>query len=755
MPKHNERENLTPEEKKARHESARLMHQIPADYPPQLAWPRVFGFRVVQHATGYSEPGPITGAYATLEEAQTAMLAAIESGESISWRGQHSLLRKLNRIENTRDKAIYAAREARNAKQRPFIVALEKAQAAATNAYYAERDAAEIEMQREIEKVEAQRHGLVFDSTMSAEAIKAAINDATRAYKAARTAIEKTYSDKVNAAYEKRSAALIAAENARDSATAEMQTEYEAERDRINAEAEPLLQAARTAARAADVANHEAVQLTWRDKMEADISGQREPVWASQPFWRDHTHIHGNHLVRVSINDSELLSYVADNAKGQRGIRTPIRPGKYLTQFFGDVLSEKQIAFFAQWQLTGAKPNQFSDPESFPLQFAQTPDEIEHVYKHGPSSCMDASHHWSEGESPVRVYGAGDLAVAYLEDVHGTQGAPRLANDEDGDDDDYAVRAIPARCLVWPEKKVMGRVYPAEGHDAHAELKNRLIKAGYVSLYTDNKLFNGARLLKERIERGKFRMPYVDIVDTIVDDGEYFRIRKNGDINAQQTCGYIRVTEPVLCACCHKPINRYEDMPVLVFTGTRPNDSYETQYHAACFVESDSYLCRGWGVRFANSVPHTEVNGSVYTNGWLAENAVYSDYSGRWFLNTRSAVRIHSLNENGSAVVKSAARSEYAEGREAGAFGTCAVVGTVWESRFMKRCVVTGALFSPTVRHPDFTDVLEYVDKETIAEYMKLSGSRAATQRAIKAAKAGLDYVPTHGQAKLLSKKAA
>ena len=71
--------------------------------------------------------------------------------------------------------------------------------------------------------------------------------------------------------------------------------------------------------------------------------------------------------------------------------------------------------------------------------------EIERVYLEGPTSCMSyeaGDEDIRESIHPVRVYGAGDLAVAYMRNARGK---------------------INARTICRPEKKVYGRLYGASG----------------------------------------------------------------------------------------------------------------------------------------------------------------------------------------------------------------------------------------------------------------------------------------------------
>ena len=135
------------------------------------------------------------------------------------------------------------------------------------------------------------------------------------------------------------------------------------------------------------------------------------------------------------------------------------------------------------------------------FKLARTPDEIEHVYTHydkkaGPVAISCMRHHargfaagQNGGAHPVRVYGAGDLAVAYL-----TNDAGETTH----------------RALCWPEKKSYSRMYAPDD-----KLHNLLRAAGYRKCghyygggHTGS--LAGARLLYLEDNFGNQVLPYID-----------------------------------------------------------------------------------------------------------------------------------------------------------------------------------------------------------------------------------------------------
>jgi hypothetical protein len=224
---------------------------------------------------------------------------------------------------------------------------------------------------------------------------------------------------------------------------------------------------------------------------EMEAQKQRAPVvWRDEPFWRERSGIWQYHFVHVSTRDPAMLAYTASDDKGERDIQTPIKPGRYLAQFFSGVLTERQIKYYAAWHAEGAAPSTAWD--SYELKFAHTPDEIVYVYEHGVRSCVVFGH--ESPTHPCRAFGAGDLAVAYLE------GTPLKPN-----------HPIVARTLVRPEKLVASTLYPVtmyakddgfrdsrESRAAQQTLQKKLRALGY--RFHEEKPttadFRGARLLK-------------------------------------------------------------------------------------------------------------------------------------------------------------------------------------------------------------------------------------------------------------------
>ena len=191
----------------------------------------------------------------------------------------------------------------------------------------------------------------------------------------------------------------------------------------------------------------------WRDRERKRFeTGEYTPVlWVKQKWWKDIP----DHFAHVAVKDKTRIAYTPDAEKGEADRQTSTTPGKYLKQFFGDVLPEWQIRDFAM-----EHANKYEDIE---LCFANTPEEIQEAYKpYVGGSCFS-------GTTNANLYGSGDFAVAYIK-----RGGK-----------------ITGRTICVPERKVYTRCYGDE-----CRLQALLEKAGY-RLSTAGKDYDGLRLLKK------------------------------------------------------------------------------------------------------------------------------------------------------------------------------------------------------------------------------------------------------------------
>lgn len=183
----------------------------------------------------------------------------------------------------------------------------------------------------------------------------------------------------------------------------------------------------------------------------------------------------GRWCLAPAFGDPAKLRYTPtpEYGKADRQIVTSL--GKFLTKHYPSLGAQAIREAQNRW-LSNTKPVAFK--------FAETPDEVEHVYRNGPHSCMAAGGDDEPDEHPARIYGhCKHTRVAYVEDDAGR---------------------IVARCVVREDTdpKRYIRVYPNDQHRFAAALE----AAGYV-----NNIEGLDGLLVPAIWSGdRLIMPYID-----------------------------------------------------------------------------------------------------------------------------------------------------------------------------------------------------------------------------------------------------
>lgn len=81
-----------------------------------------------------------------------------------------------------------------------------------------------------------------------------------------------------------------------------------------------------------------------------------------------------DHYAHVSIKDAALVAFTESPAKGVADRQMVMRPGKYLTKYYGHCLTALEITELATKFAAEFNP--------CALRFAETADEIEEVYTH-------------------------------------------------------------------------------------------------------------------------------------------------------------------------------------------------------------------------------------------------------------------------------------------------------------------------------------------------------------------------------------
>jgi hypothetical protein len=258
----------------------------------------------------------------------------------------------------------------------------------------------------------------------------------------------------------------------------------------------------------------------WREREQRrfDDGTYLKLPWHDEPWYQER---HRDLFAHYSSKKSGMVSYTQDERKGEADLQaSAMAPGRFLSRFFA--LSDAEVE---RWCAVIDEDCGLNNA----LHITQDADEIESVYKNGPSSCMTFRDDQYRGPChPARVYAGPDLAVAYL----GTVEAPT------------------SRAVVWPDKKIWARIY---GDEYRMEMA--LEREGY---RMGPESFEGARL--QRIEAGvTFVVPYLDVSHAVEDTGRHLVISSNGHLAAQCTDG-LAGSPPVYCDGCNRPVDDEADM---------------------------------------------------------------------------------------------------------------------------------------------------------------------------------------------------
>ncbi len=271
-----------------------------------------------------------------------------------------------------------------------------------------------------------------------------------------------------------------------------------------------------------DMGDH-AANLEWRAREAARFdSGDYLPVPWYQESWFHESSYANLHFAHMSTDKPGLIAFTESDDKGIADKQLRLRAGKYLSRFFSDTLNNYTINRFAS--------KVYLETGKIEVKFATTPDEIEHIYRNGPGACMsyDARHFDTNGVHPSRVYGAGDLAIAYM--VTGGE-----SSDDTDDSDSYARgTSITARAVCWPDKQIFASIY-GDGGEYATRFESMLESLGFSDASYHE--FDGARILKISCgSGGSYVCPYLDIADSVSDAGEFLQIG-GGDYSANNTNG--------------------------------------------------------------------------------------------------------------------------------------------------------------------------------------------------------------------------
>jgi len=224
----------------------------------------------------------------------------------------------------------------------------------------------------------------------------------------------------------------------------------------------------------------DAVRAVWynRETQAQPVHRRRRPVWHQSLWYRTAKAHHTLHPYVAQKSDTVGGIAVAETyARLYAGRFTVMKPGRYLTRYFGNVLTEYDIKDWAQKQI--------GDSGDAVVYFAKTADEIVWVYENSPRSCMKMhrderyiAEDLDESTHPVRAYAHPEnhLAVAFI--MSDKTAKPDYDRDYNEEYNEEYNPPVAARTVVNTEKKCYYRLYGRNGLESALEVA--LNGLGYV-----------------------------------------------------------------------------------------------------------------------------------------------------------------------------------------------------------------------------------------------------------------------------------
>lgn len=226
------------------------------------------------------------------------------------------------------------------------------------------------------------------------------------------------------------------------------------------------------------------------------------PAWWTDAVWWVGSMPSKDHYAHLSSNGTHI-AFTESPEKGAADRQLTMSPSAYLGRFFSNVLGGYEISTISTKLLYGGVE----------VKYSRTPEDFERVYEnqnvfHSHSSnesCMryerDYFQSKSSGHHPAYVFGAGDLAIAWIEDT--------------SDSREFKIKA---RAVVYPDKMTYVRTYGVS-EEMNMVLANALGAAGYKKAHD----LAGARLLKIGC-KGGLVMPFIDGDHCIYVEGDYVHL---------------------------------------------------------------------------------------------------------------------------------------------------------------------------------------------------------------------------------------
>lgn len=270
-----------------------------------------------------------------------------------------------------------------------------------------------------------------------------------------------------------------------------------------------------------------------------DLAFFSEP-WFNKTDYLAHRGVHKAH------SNPSMLAFYRSFDHFLKDRQTIVKPGKYLKEFYGHVLSDAEIKSWSEkiaavnapltmHLLDNNDPKWADNADGLRTEWVRLYDEVQVDY-----SCM-------KGSDCVEVYGVpgNGLGLMYWEDP------------ADG--------TLLMRTIVNTQSKQYVRCYPAS--EAHPKglgeeaLQQLVVSLGYAS--SNRRALAGAKLHKLHKlpyddSDDQYVMPYLDGGMSVEesDCGRYFIASLTGDCDCSNTVGFVRFDEGQECGCCGSRMRR-------------------------------------------------------------------------------------------------------------------------------------------------------------------------------------------------------
>lgn len=352
----------------------------------------------------------------------------------------------------------------------------------------------------------------------------------------------------------------------------------------------------------------------WRAREMARFdSGEYMPLsWAGESWWLGNKDRHEVHFSHVSKNNPKLIAFTESEERGLEDKQSVMKPGAYLKKFFGHVLCNINIS-----NLSAKHGALYGDDTKMII--TRNPDEIEKIYRNGPSSCMaKATSDFSSPFHPVRLYGEpGDLGLAYL-----------LNNG-----------SITARTVVWPEKKVYVRIYG----DA-TRLVSFLSAEGY-----NKGSIEGAKIPRHEFKPDRFVVPFLDSVGAADVEDDFLVLTPCGELSCGSTEGTATRAPLMKCECCEAQVRIAHSKVKRI---TTDGLGHRTQLWCNPCVAAGTYVCSGSGYHTLNSIERITFRGHIYSLPYAKQYLRKCAKTDKWFDKSETYEVTVGYHKNGHQIIE-------------------------------------------------------------------------------------------------------